>query len=164
MLLMFLDFKMSVDFIFCHFGLLFQKLGETLFNFLVALLPSKAAPFWLKKNFMSLIKRGCLKRKNAHRQTVSVNKKVSSERTLTLPDATLRCDAGVPGGVTPFPLARLSPMTLTSSLTETPWSSGGMSLLMCCGMTLRWSGGLCDGELSSSLKNLSFMLLTVRTR
>ena len=36
---------------------------------------------------------------------------------------------GVPGGVTPFPLAREAPMTLTSSLTETPWSSGGMSLL-----------------------------------
>jgi hypothetical protein len=36
---------------------------------------------------------------------------------------------GVPGGVTPLPLALLSPMTLTSSLTETPISSGGMSLL-----------------------------------
>ena len=36
---------------------------------------------------------------------------------------------GVPGGVTPLPLAREAPMTLTSSLTETPCSSGGMSLL-----------------------------------
>ena len=37
--------------------------------------------------------------------------------------------AGVPGGVTPFPLALLSPITLTSSLTDTPINSGGMSLL-----------------------------------
>ena len=40
----------------------------------------------------------------------------------------LRSDAGVPGGVGPLPLARLSPMILTRSLTDTPWSSGGMSL------------------------------------
>ena len=40
---------------------------------------------------------------------------------------------GVPGGVTPLPLALLSPITLTSSLTETPCSSGGMSLLTCGG-------------------------------
>ena len=37
--------------------------------------------------------------------------------------------AGVPGGVTPLPLARLSPITLTSSLTDTPINSGGISLL-----------------------------------
>lgn len=36
---------------------------------------------------------------------------------------------GVPGGVTPFPLALLAPITLTSSLTETPCNSGGISLL-----------------------------------
>ena len=36
---------------------------------------------------------------------------------------------GVPGGVTPLPLALDAPITLTSSLTETPWSSGGISLL-----------------------------------
>lgn len=36
---------------------------------------------------------------------------------------------GVSGGVEPLPLARLSPIALTSSLTETPTSSGGMSLL-----------------------------------
>ena len=36
---------------------------------------------------------------------------------------------GVPGGVTPLPLAREAPITLTSSLTETPCSSGGISLL-----------------------------------
>lgn len=36
---------------------------------------------------------------------------------------------GVPGGVTPLPFALLAPMTLTSSLTETPCSSGGISLL-----------------------------------
>ena len=42
------------------------------------------------------------------------------------------CLLGVSGGVTPFPLALLSPMTLTSSLTDTPCSSGGMSLLTCC--------------------------------
>ena len=36
---------------------------------------------------------------------------------------------GVPGGVTPLPLALEAPITLTSSLTDTPWSSGGMSLL-----------------------------------
>lgn len=32
---------------------------------------------------------------------------------------------GVPGGVTPLPLARLSPMARTKSRTETPRSSGG---------------------------------------
>lgn len=32
---------------------------------------------------------------------------------------------GVPGGVAPFPLARLSPIARTRSLTETPRSSGG---------------------------------------
>ena len=37
--------------------------------------------------------------------------------------------AGVPGGVTPLPLALLSPITLTSSLTDTPINSGGISLL-----------------------------------
>ena len=36
---------------------------------------------------------------------------------------------GVPGGVTPLPLALEAPITLTSSLTDTPCSSGGMSLL-----------------------------------
>ena len=41
----------------------------------------------------------------------------------------LRGVPGVPGGVTPLPLAREAPITLTSSLTETPCSSGGMSLL-----------------------------------
>ena len=35
---------------------------------------------------------------------------------------------GVSGGVAPFPLARLSPMALTNSLTDTPSSSGGTSL------------------------------------
>lgn len=65
-----------------------------------------------------------------------------------LPEAILRWEAGVPGGVTPLPLALLSPMTLTSSLTETPWSSGGISLLMCWGTGLRWSGGLWEGELA----------------
>ena len=44
-------------------------------------------------------------------------------------DRDLRGVPGVPGGVTPLPLAREAPITLTSSLTETPWSSGGMSLL-----------------------------------
>ena len=33
----------------------------------------------------------------------------------------LRGVPGVPGGVTPLPLAREAPITLTSSLTETPW-------------------------------------------
>jgi len=46
-----------------------------------------------------------------------------------LQDRDLRGVPGVPGGVTPLPLAREAPITLTSSLTETPWSSGGMSLL-----------------------------------
>ena len=36
---------------------------------------------------------------------------------------------GVPGGVTPLPLALEAPITFTSSFTETPWSSGGISLL-----------------------------------
>ena len=36
---------------------------------------------------------------------------------------------GVPGGVTPLPFALLAPMTFTSSFTDTPWSSGGISLL-----------------------------------
>jgi len=36
---------------------------------------------------------------------------------------------GVPGGVIPLPLALLAPITLTSSFTETPCSSGGISLL-----------------------------------
>lgn len=35
---------------------------------------------------------------------------------------------GVPGGVSPFPLALLSPIALTSSLTETPTKSEGTSL------------------------------------
>lgn len=37
---------------------------------------------------------------------------------------------GVPGGVTPFPLARLSPIAFTRSFTDTPASSGGRSLQM----------------------------------
>ena len=37
-----------------------------------------------------------------------------------LPAAARLRVTGVPGGVTPFPLALDSPMTLTSSLTETP--------------------------------------------
>jgi hypothetical protein len=32
---------------------------------------------------------------------------------------------GVPGGVTPLPLARDSPIALTNSFTDTPISSGG---------------------------------------
>jgi hypothetical protein len=40
---------------------------------------------------------------------------------------------GVPGGVTPFPFALLAPITLTSSFTETPCSSGGRSLLNASG-------------------------------
>ena len=56
---------------------------------------------------------------------------------------------GVPGGVTPLPLALLSPITFTSSLTETPCSSGGMSLLTCGGgggggMGRRREGGLAE--------------------
>lgn len=47
-----------------------------------------------------------------------------------LTDRDLRGVPGVLGGVTPLPLARLAPITLTSSLTDTPCSSGGMSLLM----------------------------------
>lgn len=35
---------------------------------------------------------------------------------------------GVRGGVAPFPLARDSPIALTSSFTDTPCSSGGTSL------------------------------------
>jgi hypothetical protein len=35
---------------------------------------------------------------------------------------------GVPGGVTPFPLARLSPIAFTKSFTDTPTNSGGKSL------------------------------------
>lgn len=35
---------------------------------------------------------------------------------------------GVSGGVTPFPLARDSPIAFTSSLTDTPDSSAGISL------------------------------------
>lgn len=35
---------------------------------------------------------------------------------------------GVPGGVTPFPLARLSPIAFTRSFTDTPTNSGGRSL------------------------------------
>lgn len=35
-------------------------------------------------------------------------------------DLDFRGVPGVPGGVTPFPLARLAPITFTSSLTETP--------------------------------------------
>lgn len=37
---------------------------------------------------------------------------------------------GVPGGVTPFPLARLSPIAFTRSFTDTPTNSGGRSLQM----------------------------------
>ena len=42
----------------------------------------------------------------------------------------LRGVPGVLGGVTPFPLAREAPITFTSSFTETPCSSGGISLLI----------------------------------
>jgi len=34
------------------------------------------------------------------------------------------------GGVTPFPFALLAPITLTSSFTDTPCNSGGISLLI----------------------------------
>ena len=46
-----------------------------------------------------------------------------------LQDLDFRGVPGVPGGVTPLPLALDAPITLTSSLTETPCSSGGISLL-----------------------------------
>lgn len=36
---------------------------------------------------------------------------------------------GVPGGVTPFPLALLSPIAFTRSFTDTPTNSGGRSLM-----------------------------------
>jgi len=47
---------------------------------------------------------------------------------------------GVPGGVTPFPFALLAPITFTSSLTETPWSSGGISLLNGIGFLCKSAG------------------------
>jgi len=47
---------------------------------------------------------------------------------------------GVPGGVTPLPFALLAPMTLTSSFTETPCSSGGISLLNGMGFLCRSAG------------------------
>ena len=63
--------------------------------------------------------------------------------------------AGVPGGVTPFPLARLSPMTFTSSLTDTPINSGGMSLFAAAAtMGFLEVGGLCEAvRLMASLLN-----------
>jgi hypothetical protein len=51
-------------------------------------------------------------------------------------DLDLRGVPGVLGGVTPFPLARLAPITFTSSLTETPCSSGGISLLTSIGLRI----------------------------
>ena len=58
---------------------------------------------------------------------------------------------GVPGGVTPLPLALLSPITFTNSFTETPWSSGGISLFTACGgggggIGRRTAGGLADED------------------
>ena len=65
---------------------------------------------------------------------------------------------GVPGGVTPLPLALLSPITFTSSLTETPCSSGGMSLLTTGGgggggMGLLTEGGLAEDPLRDPFSN-----------
>jgi len=71
---------------------------------------------------------------------------------------------GVPGGVMPLPLALLAPITFTSSFTETPCSSGGMSLFTGIEYFLCWSigddfllddGGLADleGLFSSSPLN-----------
>ena len=65
--------------------------------------------------------------------------------------------AGVPGGVTPLPLARLSPMTFTSSLTDTPINSGGMSLFAAAAAPMGpflEVGGLCEAvRLMASLLN-----------
>ena len=80
------------------------------------------------------------------------------------PDLALLWLGGVPGGVTPLPLALLSPITLTSSLTETPCSSGGMSLFTwcCAGLGLLAVGGLEElprlREPSSLEKNEGFRL------
>ena len=71
---------------------------------------------------------------------------------------------GVPGGVTPLPLALLSPITFTSSLTETPCSSGGMSLLTATeeeegggggggGMGRLTEGGLAEDPLRDPFSN-----------
>ena len=60
---------------------------------------------------------------------------------------------GVLGGVTPFPFALLSPMTLTSSFTEIPCSSGGMSLLKVINGFLTTGDCCCGGGLS--LKDLT---------
>ena len=68
--------------------------------------------------------------------------------------------AGVPGGVTPLPLALLSPITLTSSLTDTPINSGGISLLAeaaeaAAAKGFLEVGGLCDAVrlMASPLNN-----------
>ena len=50
-------------------------------------------------------------------------------------------EPGVPGGVTPFPFALLSPITFTNSFTDTPCNSGGMSLLIICAANAAGDGG-----------------------
>ena len=42
-------------------------------------------------------------------------------------DKRLGVAGGVRGGVAPLPFARDSPIALTNSFTDTPWSSGGTS-------------------------------------
>ena len=72
--------------------------------------------------------------------------------------------AGVPGGVTPLPLALLSPMTFTNSLTDTPINSGGISLFAAAIKGFLEVGGLCEAVrliaslLNSFWKKLGFLL------
>lgn len=79
-------------------------------------------------------------------------------RGLEERDSRLGVAGGVRGGVAPLPLARDSPMALTRSLTDTPWSSGGtsreilhwatpltVSCCVCCGFLSCFLSPICGG-------------------
>ena len=70
---------------------------------------------------------------------------------------------GVPGGVTPFPFARLSPITFTNSFTDTPCNSGGMSLLIILAASVAGDGGniFLPWELGEPLREVEVPTLSV---
>lgn len=63
------------------------------------------------------------------RERLNANWLTAPTAAAGLTDRDFRGVPGVLGGVTPLPLARLAPITLTNSLTDTPCNSGGISLL-----------------------------------
>ena len=78
----------------------------------------KQTSYWSKTSFFSQLK-----------IITNFHPKISYEKDMNKSYLDFLGVAGVPGGVTPLPLALLSPITLTSSLTDTPINSGGISLL-----------------------------------